>query len=189
VKKDIRKRILHIRDNLSREERSEKGNTIMGRLLMLPEFEKSRVVFFYASFRSEVETIPSINSSLKQGKRVILPVVLKKEKRLALYDITALDELTPGYLGIPEPFHSEREETALKAIDLIIIPGAAYDRKGSRIGYGGGYYDRLLAQMERDIPIIAPAFKEQVVDEIPAEPHDKKVTMIITDEEVIHCKP
>ena len=155
---------------------------------MLPEFKQASVVFFYASFRSEVETIPSINLALKQGKRVILPVVLRKDTRLALYEIFTIDELTPGYMGIPEPSQDGKEEVALKEIDLIIIPGAVYDRRGSRIGYGGGYYDRLLASMDRDIPIIAPAFKEQIVDDIPTEPHDKKVTIIVTDDEVIYCK-
>lgn len=187
MKKDIRKRVLQIRDSISSAKRIEKSSSIMSTLFMLPEFEQARVVFFYASFRSEVETIPSINSALKQGKRVILPVVLKKDRRLALYEISTLEELVSGYMGIPEPFHNEKEETALKDIDLIIIPGAAYDRRGSRIGYGGGYYDRFLVRMDRDVPIAAPAYKEQIVDEIPTEPHDKKVSIIITDDEVIHC--
>jgi 5-formyltetrahydrofolate cyclo-ligase len=188
VKNDIRTRVLQKRDTISRGERKEKGRRIMERILMLPEYENARVIFFYASFRSEVETIPVIEASLKQGKRVILPVVIKHDRRLALFEISFLYELSPGYMGIPEPVTKGKQERELDDIDLIIIPGAAYDRKGSRIGYGGGYYDRLLAHMQRTIPIVAPAFKEQIVDEIPFEPHDKKVTLLVTEDEVIYCK-
>jgi 5-formyltetrahydrofolate cyclo-ligase len=70
----------------------------------------------------------------------------------------------------------------------VIIPGAGYDTSGNRIGYGGGYYDKLLSELTNKIPIIAPAYEEQVVDSIPEEPHDIKVHMIVTDRRVIWCK-
>ena len=188
MKNTIREKALQARNSIPPEVRAEKGNLIMERILRLPEYEQAHVIFFYASFRSEVETLTSLCSSLTQGKRVILPVVIKKETRLALYEILSPDELSPGYMGIPEPLMNNKKEIDLNIVDFIIIPGAAYDRKGSRIGYGGGYYDRLLENLNRDIPIVAPAFKEQIVEHIPTEGHDKKVTIIVTEEEVIHCK-
>lgn len=188
MKNKIREKALQARNSITRKYRAEKGSLIMERILKLPEFKQAHVVFFYASFRSEVETITSLRSTLAQGKRVILPVVIKKDTRLALYEILTFDELSPGYMGIPEPSRDNKKEIDLSLIDFVIIPGAAYDLTGSRIGYGGGYYDRLLELLDRDIPIVAPAFKEQVVDTIPSEPHDKKVTIIVTEDEVIHCK-
>jgi 5-formyltetrahydrofolate cyclo-ligase len=71
--------------------------------------------------------------------------------------------------------------------DIVIIPGAGFDASGNRIGYGGGYYDRLLSGLQKEIPVIAPAYEEQVVDSILSEPHDIKVQIIVTDRRVILC--
>jgi 5-formyltetrahydrofolate cyclo-ligase len=119
------------------------------------------------------------------GKRAILPKVDKTRHKLLLYEIKKLDELVPGFMGIPEPFQSEEREVLLEDIDLVIIPGAGYDYAGNRLGYGGGYYDILLAGRKKNTPIIALAYEEQLVDAIPAEQHDVRVDMIVTDQRVI----
>ena len=119
------------------------------------------------------------------GKRAILPKVDKRRHILRLYEIKNLDELAPGFMGIPEPFQSEERETLLEDIDLVIIPGAGYDYAGNRLGYGGGYYDILLSGRKKNMPIIALAYEEQLVDAIPAEKHDVRVDMIVTDQRVI----
>ena len=93
----------------------------------------------------------------------------------------------------PEPAVEESRRVTLRDIDLVVIPGTGFDVKGNRLGYGGGYYDRLLSyeatQMSRaeHIPTVALAFEEQIGDEIPAEPHDIKVDIIITDKRIIRC--
>jgi 5-formyltetrahydrofolate cyclo-ligase len=69
----------------------------------------------------------------------------------------------------------------------VLLPGAAFDHRGNRLGYGGGYYDRLLARLKKKLPLVALAYEEQIVDSLPAEPHDIKVDMIVTDERVIRC--
>jgi 5-formyltetrahydrofolate cyclo-ligase len=71
----------------------------------------------------------------------------------------------------------------------VIIPGAGYDAAGNRVGYGGGYYDRLLSGLHKDIPVIAPAYEEQLTDWVPSEPHDIRVNMIVTDRRLIRCGP
>ncbi|MEK7196768.1 MAG: 5-formyltetrahydrofolate cyclo-ligase, partial [Nitrospirota bacterium] len=86
-----------------------------------------------------------------------------------------------------EPSVDEARLRKMSDIDLVIIPGAAFDTQGNRLGYGAAYYDKLLATMERKIPIVAPAYEEQIVEKIPAEPHDIKVDKIITDKRVIEC--
>jgi 5-formyltetrahydrofolate cyclo-ligase len=187
-KKIIRRKILIKRDTLAEEVRKEKDAAIRQRLIRLPEFTDAKTILFYASFRSEVDTSEMIKISLSHGKQAVLPKVDKENKKLKLYEIKAMSELMQGYMGISEPSVSEEKLTGLDNIDLIIIPGAAFDVSGNRLGYGAGFYDRLLGGMKNKIPIIAPAYEEQVVDDIPSEPHDVKVSKIVTDKRVIECE-
>jgi 5-formyltetrahydrofolate cyclo-ligase len=185
MKNAIRKEALGKRDRIPKELKGTKDSSIKQRLLALPEFLSARSVLFYASFRSEVETSGIIRESLSMGKRVILPKVDKTRHILRLYEIKNLDELIPGFMGILEPFNTEEKIVHLEGIDLVIIPGAGYDYTGNRLGYGGGYYDILLAGRKKKMPIIALAYEEQLVDAIPAEKHDVRVDMIVTDLRVI----
>ena len=89
-----------------------------------------------------------------------------------------------GY-GNPGTVSVERKMMLLEDIDLVVIPGAGYDSHGNRLGYGGGYYDMLLAGRKKNMPIIALAYEEQLIDAIPAEKHDVRVDMIVTDQRVI----
>ena len=182
MKKAIRKEVLGKRDRIPLELKGTKDSSIKQRLLALPEFLSARSVLFYASFRSEVETSGVIRESLSMGKRAILPKVDKERHMLRLYEIKNLDETVPGVMGIPEPIQSEEREMLLEDIDLVIVPGAGYDYAGNRLGYGGGYYDILLSGRKKNMPIIALAYEEQLVDAIPAEQHDVRVDMIVTDQ-------
>lgn len=185
MKNAVRKEVLGKRDQIPHELKGLKDSSIKQRLLTLPEFLSARSVLFYASFRSEVETSGIIRESLSMGKRAILPKVDKGRHGLRLYEIKSLDELVAGFMGIPEPFQTEKKEIPLDKIDLVIIPGAGYDYSGNRLGYGGGYYDILLSGRKKNMPIIALAYEEQLIDAIPAEKHDVKVDMIVTDLRVI----
>ena len=148
----------------------------------------------YVSFRSEVDTRNYLDNILGMGKRLILPVVDARHKLLTLYEVKDVSELAPGYMGIPEPDIRENRRVTIKDIDLVVIPGTGFDIKGNRLGYGGGYYDRLLSYESKQlaliehIPTIALAFEEQIGEGIPAEPHDIKVDIIITDTRVIDCQ-
>jgi 5-formyltetrahydrofolate cyclo-ligase len=185
LKNAIRKEVLGKRDSIPLELKATKDSSIKQRLLALPEFLSAQSVLFYASFRSEVETSDVIRESLSMGKRVILPKVDKENHRLQLYEIKSISELTKGYMGIPEPHPTEERIMILEDIDLVIVPGAGYDYSGNRLGYGGGYYDILLSGKKNNMPVIALAYEEQLVDAIPAEQHDVIVDMIVTDLRVI----
>jgi len=189
MKDQIRTRVLKLRNSIPQQERKTREKIIMERIQGLPFFQKASVIFFYASFRTEVGTILFIEQTLKMGKRVVLPVVMKEKSQLALYEITSIKELFPGYMKIPEPVRDGKAEFKLDQVELIIIPGVAYDKNGNRIGYGGGYYDRLLSDYKSaGIPVVAPAFTEQLVHkDIPAEAHDRKVDIIVTEKGVIYC--
>ncbi|MEW6586141.1 MAG: 5-formyltetrahydrofolate cyclo-ligase [Nitrospirota bacterium] len=185
VKQSIRKEILRKRDGISRDLRAEKDALIERRLLSLPEFTCAKTVLFYASFRSEVYTLRTISTALSLGKKVLLPKVDSKQHCLVLYEIRDVTDLSPGYMGIPEPAATADRETGVDDADLVIIPGAAFDRRGNRLGYGAGYYDILLTNSERKAPLITLAYEEQIVDSVPSEAHDVKVGIIVTDERVI----
>ncbi len=187
IKKAIRKTALQKRDSLSKSARHEKDLTIMQRLMSLPEFKGAKTILFYASFRSEVDTMDIIKVSLEMDKRIVLPKVDKDNHILRLYEIKNIYELASGYMRILEPSVNEDRVRELNDIELIIIPGAAFDIYGDRLGYGAGFYDILLPEIKGKIPLIALAYEEQIVEEIPAEPHDIKVDKIVTDKRLIHC--
>ena len=190
IKRTIRRETLQKRDSIAKNLKTEKDISILQRIIMLPEFSDAKTILFYASFRSEADTMDMIKLSLHLGKLAVLPRVCKKEHILKLYEIKNMDELARGYMWILEPSVDEARLRKLSDIDLVIIPGAAYDTHGNRLGYGAGYYDKLLAKSQILIPkpfLIAPAYEEQIVEKIPAEPHDIKVDMIVTDKRVIRC--
>ncbi len=188
-KASLRKELLEKRDAIPPEVRRVKSRLIGDRLLTLDEIRNARTVFIFASFRSEVDTSGLIDRLLADGKRIVLPVVEREHHKLLLYEIRDSVELRPGYMGIPEPsVRTEDRHAEIGDIDAVVIPGAGFDLAGNRLGYGGGYYDRLLSGLERRIPVIAPAFEEQVADSVPSEPHDVGVDMIVTDRRVIRAR-
>jgi 5-formyltetrahydrofolate cyclo-ligase len=187
-KNSLRKELLDRRDAIPPEVRRIKNRLICEKILSLDEVINARTLFFFASFRSEVDTFGMMRTLLPAGKEVVVPKVEKERHLLLLYEVRDVDALMPGYMGIPEPPVAVGEIPAdVNDVDLVIIPGAGFDPAGNRIGYGGGYYDRLLAELRRGIPVIAPAYEEQIVGSIPAEPHDVRVSVIVTDRRVIRC--
>ncbi len=180
MKKKIRKELLAQRDGLPPEQRSSKSRKIEERLFALPEFRAARVVMFFASFRSEVETLPMIRRALAEGKRVVLPKVAGRD--LALFEIRDVDrDVQTGTWGIPEPVQGA--SVAVQDIDFLIVPGAVFDERGNRLGYGAGYYDRILSNYGG--PTTALAFEIQVVSKVPVAAHDVPVQKIVTERRVI----
>lgn len=180
LKKEIRQKVLETRFKLSAEERKAKSRKMADRLFSLPEFTTARTVMFFASFRSEVETHDMIRRALAAGKRIVLPKV--KGKELALFEIKDFDrDVAPGAWDIPEPVRG----TAAKArdIELIVVPGAAFDEHGNRLGYGAGFYDKLLSSYKG--MTVALAFEFQIVPQLPAAPYDIPVKKIVTEKRVI----
>lgn len=183
MKDKLRKRILEERHGLSPVERRSWSDEIERRLFSLPEFQAAALVLFFASFQSEVETHYMIRRALAEGKRIALPKVRGKD--LALVEIENFDrDVGPGAWGIPEPENGTPVE--LKDIGLIVVPGAAFDARGNRLGYGGGFYDRLLPAYSG--PTVALAFEVQIVSDVPADPHDVPVRLIVTEKSIIDCR-
>lgn len=172
--------VLAARDSMTPEQRREKSRKIEERLFALPAFRTAQVVMFFASFRSEVETGAMIRRALQSGRRVILPKVAGKE--LALFEVKDFDaDVEAGVWGIPEP--KPLVPAKLDEVELMIMPGAAFDERGNRLGYGAGFYDKLLPSFKGTT--VALAFEEQLLPNVPAAAHDVPVMKIVTEERVI----
>lgn len=189
-KKALRRKILSLRDALPADERYRKSAVIQSRLFSLHEFIASRTVALFVSFGSEVLTEPIIRKALALGKVTALPVTDLARKRLTLSRIIDYDDdLVPGTWGILEPKPDRIRPVTSDELDLVITPGAVFERQGRRLGYGGGFYDGLLKSLTAGKPAIALAFALQIVDEVPFDPsHDQPVDMIITEEGIVDCR-
>ncbi|MBA4348759.1 MAG: 5-formyltetrahydrofolate cyclo-ligase [Thermodesulfovibrio sp.] len=184
-KKEIRKEVLFRRSSITGKLKRSKDKTIEERLLNLSEFQNARAILFYASFRSEVDTFNLINYCLGKNITAALPKVDAATNDLKLYKIKNIDELASGYCGIPEPFASADRKMNIEDMDLIIVPGVAFDELCNRLGYGKGFYDRLLTK--KLCPVIALSYEEQILPSIPSQMHDIKIDKIITDKRIIEC--
>ena len=186
MKPALRHEILARRDALGEDERRAKSAAIAARLKVQPEYGAARTVLFYVSFRSEAATRQIIEDALREGKRVLAPKVDRKAHRLKLFEITSVArDLEAGYMGIYEPVEGPGGEVDPSEVDMVVLPGVGFDSAGRRLGYGGGYYDRLIERLRPKVPLVALAFELQVVDEVPCEEHDKRVDRIITEARVI----
>ncbi|MFA5085716.1 MAG: 5-formyltetrahydrofolate cyclo-ligase [Candidatus Omnitrophota bacterium] len=181
MKHKIRKEIKHKFKAYSPLEKSEKSAIIRDKLFNEEEFKRARVVMFYVSLHDEVDTLIMIDEALKAGKRIAVPVILKEEKRLIAGEIhNRLEDLESQHFGIYQPRQDRVEEVPLDDIDLVVVPGVAFDKKNIRLGRGHGYYDRFLAGLPKKTKTIGLAFDFQVLEYLPQDPHDVPVSRIIT---------
>jgi len=177
VRKEIRKRI----KSHSVLEKSEKSAIIKDRLFNEEVFKKAKLVMFYVSLKDEVDTLSIIDEALKTGKRVCVPVILKEEKRLIAGEIKdRISDLESRHFGIYQPKHGRVKKVPLEDIDLVVVPGVAFDKNNMRLGRGHGYYDRFLCGLPKRTKTIGLAFDFQVVENLPQDPHDIPVSKIIT---------
>lgn len=176
----LRREFLARRDALSPEERARLSRQITSHLLSWPHFVRARRLLLYASFRSEVETYPLITWALEEGKEVYLPKTYLKPKELRLFRLYSLEELRPGAFGIPEP-PEENPEISPEELELVVVPGVAFDRRGGRLGYGGGFYDRLFTQA-KEARRVGLCFSCQLAERLPLEAHDVLMHVLVTEE-------
>lgn len=181
MKTALRSKISEKRNSLSGEQINKKSFKIMETLFSLDEFRKAKVIHCYISKEKEVQTGDIIKESSK-NKTVVVPCVQKEG--LISAELNDFCELKKNSFGVLEP--ADPHPFPAGKIELALVPGIVFDRKGYRIGYGKGYYDKFLRNF-RAIKI-GLAYDFQVVDEVPKEEHDIKVDYIITEKEVIGCK-
>lgn len=175
---------------MNQEEARIKGVVIQGKMLELSEFHEANTVAFYVAkkLENEVPTELAIRESLARSKRVLVPVTDTLKKKLLFSELHDFDkELAVGTFDILEPREEYRRFADVKNIDLIFVPGVAFDRKGNRVGYGSGYYDIFLSSIDKGVVKIGLAYAFQIVERIPATKDDMKVDRIITENEDITC--
>jgi len=152
---------------------------IRRKLVRLAIFRKAKTVLCYVSLPYEVETRRLMTQMLDAGKRVVVPRVVKRQ--LLLSELCDPDEdLAPGAFGVWEPHPKALRPVGAQALDLAIVPGLAFDRRGHRLGHGWGYFDRLLARIPRDTPTIGLCFAFQLVDRLPTGPRDRAVQRVLS---------
>ncbi|MDW8033747.1 MAG: 5-formyltetrahydrofolate cyclo-ligase [Nitrososphaerota archaeon] len=180
VREVVLKRIL----SMTEEQKRDKSLKIISKLKQLEEYSRAQVIMTYVSKNDEVDTIGLIREMLQSGKRVVVPVVYKKERELIPCEISSLEELSSGAFNLMEPKPDECRIIDVNDIDLIIVPGRAFDRKCNRLGRGMGYFDRFLKKPIKG-KVIGLAFSEQVFDRIPFDENDVKVDIVITEHTII----
>jgi 5-formyltetrahydrofolate cyclo-ligase len=184
AKQLLREAVLRDRDALSDTQRAVDALACETRLLQLPAFQNAKTVLSYMSFGSELNTHAILRQSLQRGKAVVLPRMVKPSgaqtlPELAIHQVLAESDLTAGPWGILEP-HANSAAATFATVDLVLVPGVAFDRRGRRLGYGKGYYDRLLPARRANCLLVALAFDFQLVDEVPVSAHDVSIDLLIT---------
>ena len=181
----LRREVLARRDGLPAEVRAAAAAAIAQRVVALPEFAAASAVLLTLPFRTEWNTLPLVHAALAAAKTVVVPRVDRQTRMLELHSVSDPDrDVVPGHLDIPEP-RAERPRVSRDAIDFVLVPGVAFDLEGRRLGYGGGYYDRLLPLLPARAARIAGAFDIQIVARVPAAPHDVRVDAIVTESRAV----
>jgi 5-formyltetrahydrofolate cyclo-ligase len=187
IKTNLRRHALERRDLVSPHEAHEAAAGIRERgLALVGELSKDPIVSVYWPIRSEMNTRPLIEALCDHGYTVALPVMSAVREPLVFRKFLPGDDLVKGPFGLSEP-----APDALQLEPTIVFaPLAAFDRKGFRMGYGGGIYDATLAALRAKHPVTAVglAFAVQEADAVPTEPHDQKLDFIITERETIRCR-
>jgi len=180
-KADLRAAALAKRDALSDEQRAAAAQAMAKRALPF-EVSPGTIVSGYAPIRNEIDPVPLMRKLAAQGAKLALPVVLARGKSLAFRAWSPDDRLMLGPLGIPEPSPAAAEVIP----DIMLVPLAAFDRQGHRIGYGAGHYDFTLEHLRKAKAIVAigTAFAVQEIKAVPAQPHDVALDYVLTEKKV-----
>ncbi len=187
TKHALRKHIYALRDSLTPEEISAKSRALAGQLEKLPFYREAGMIMFFLNFRSEVETGEMVERNLARGGRVIIPKMVPEKRELIPSELLDCEnDLVSGFFGVPEPHPEALRPVDPRQIDLLIVPGVAFDLQGNRLGYGGGYYDRFFERLRPGVPLVALTFELQLVEEVPVESWDRPMDWLVTERRAIH---
>jgi 5-formyltetrahydrofolate cyclo-ligase len=174
------------RSSLTPRELQVAGDAAARLVTQSPEWKQAKTVCLYASFGGELPTDALLALALLEGKRLLLPRVTART-RLVLHEVTDLTALETSRLGIRQP-KRDAPIVALAEAGLILVPGLGFDGAGRRLGFGGGYYDRLLAKPPRKTFRLGHAHAFQLISRLPDEPHDVRVQAVVTPQGWQRCR-
>lgn len=182
MKRDLRKFMKEKRAALSKEEALQKDQAIHNKLLASSILEQAEKILIYLSFDHEIDTRPLIDRWIEEKRQVYVPV-MEPETR-TIYPVRIFKDyrnLPKNYYGIQEPKLDKASILEVDQLDLVIVPGLAFDKRGNRLGYGGGYYDRFIPKLSETAKTVALCYGFQMVEEVPVDPFDQKVQLILTE--------
>ena len=185
-KATVRQEVLTRRSALGPEEVRRKSALIAHNLERLAEYRNATAVLFYLSKNNEVQTDEMISAAYRSGKKVYVPVTGPDELKVS--ELPGLDiEFDLGPYGIREPAPKFLKFVSPEALDLVILPGVAFDARGGRIGYGKGYFDRLLGRLAANTVRVGVAYEFQVLETVPQAATDVAVQKIVTENSILNC--
>jgi len=180
---DIRTRVLARRNGLSGAERAGLSERITTRLLALDAYRNAGCVMAYVGFGSEIDTTRFVAATLSQAKSLVLPRVERGSRTLKLYVVQDPEQqLEPGVWGIRQPRADLCPEISATQIEFVLVPGVAFTRDCERLGYGGGFYDRLISSLDPRPALVAGAFALQLLPELPMSDTDQQINRVITED-------
>jgi len=182
AKSALRKMVLGQREAMDAGARAALSRAITLDIAALDAYRRSRVVMAYVSFGSEFQTGDVIRHVLDAGKTLVLPRINRARRALEIYEVREpVRDLEPGGWGILEPRPDRCARVEMDIVDVVLVPGLAFDARGWRLGYGGGYYDRLLGGLTARPPLVAGAFEAQMVGAVPIGAHDVPMDIVVTE--------
>ncbi len=181
TKAQLRTTVLRRLKQQKEDARRRRSEAIRRKVFRLTAFRRATTVCCYVALPYEVQTWRMIEDMLTQGKRVVVPVVQPRTKRLALSEIRDPGtDLTRGSYGVWEPHRRAHRPVPVRELDLVLVPGLAFDRHGHRLGHGHGYFDRFLARVPKSTPTVGLAFRFQLLDRLPLASHDHAVQTVLS---------
>jgi len=188
-KSSLRERILALRRAQSSRDIEKKSGDIRRKLFTFVPFCQAETILFYLAIKDEVQTEKMIEESLQKGKRVAAPLIDWQRKKILPSEIKDLTkDIEISVFKIPQPKNNLYSPFSPVNIDIVIVPGVVFDRKGNRLGFGGGFYDRFLGKLSNRTKLVGLAFELQLVDNVSSQSYDIAVDYLITEREIINCK-
>jgi 5-formyltetrahydrofolate cyclo-ligase len=185
MKQKLREKHLKKREALSATQLEKKSLALTEQLFLSKEFQNAKTIMVFVSIKNEPKTNQIIEKAFALGKTVCVPLSNFSEKTILPVSITSISQLEKKPSGLIEPKDASNA-VALEKIDLIIVPGLAFDFFGNRIGYGTGFFDRVLAKTH--CQTIGLCFEQHLEKRLPVEEHDKSVKKIVTEKRIIDCE-
>lgn len=189
MKQSLRQSIIATRLKISEQDRHRLSQQITARITDLEAYQSAKIVLGYLNFGAEFSAEILLRQAIGDGKQVLLPKVNSATRQLDIYRVSDLErDVAPGLWNIREPLPERCTLVEdLARIDFILLPGVAFSRDGARLGYGGGFYDKLLARLTHQSALVAAAFAMQIVESIPQEVTDCKVECLVSECETVYC--
>ncbi|HEV58543.1 MAG TPA: 5-formyltetrahydrofolate cyclo-ligase [Phycisphaerales bacterium] len=185
-KQTLRGRIKDRLEGLDSQVRAHKSRRVCEHVIAAPEYERAGVVLVYLPIPGEVDLSAAILHAWQHGKTVAAPKVDWRQRHMTPVEIQSLDVgFDQSVSGLRNPRGGVPVPPA--DIDMVLVPGLAFDQSGGRLGRGGGFYDRFLATTGLNAPAFGVAFGEQMVEAVPMDPHDRFMDGVVTDEQFIRC--